>query len=751
MKRLKASIAKPIIIVVILIALFAIFILDFNSQINGVLGISNYELIGETSLIHKDSAVSRFNSQFTLLKSLSRQFTSWGKNHQDPIFESMQLNVSDGNFTSMAIARITGECYTEDRRPLDISGREYFHRALKGEMVVSKTPIASKDSNGKVIVFAVPIYNDNEINGVLLAIHNEKSLNKLLANKEDSRSTVFITDSDGNAISTINCEHLGHPENNVQAVINESKTTDAKACEKIMADIKEGKSGVTEFTHDDFKHYMAYQPLGINDWHIFTMVTPESMIIQGRNINNLMIIIALKMAAVFFLLLAYILYTKRKGLKVISAKNEIIDMARRDLESVIMHSPVGIFKQDAVDTERIEFVSQGLYNMIGYSREDIKDDFTKLLKDTIYPPDRVPTIQRITNQVAEDKPISAKYRIITKSGERRWVNVSGKVVRDDDGKRWIYASMTDITDIKEAEDRLLISEQRYRIISEQSQSIIFDYDIDTGKISYTGNYYEKFGNYPVSDNFPQSALDLGFIYKEDETAFVELFNYHTSATKLRSAEIRIITGKGDYIWVEVTASLIHDSEGNAVKFIGKIIDIDDQKRHLISLSLMAKTDQLTGLLNKTSASALINDELKRTTSMCALLVIDLDGFKKMNDTLGHLVGDKVLSDFAQILKKRYRSTDIISRFGGDEFTVLLKAIPDAEFVKNSCRQIIELMRELKYSSGETTLSITASIGIYYINEGDTQGFLSAYSKADQALYDAKSAGKACFSIYKEEN
>ena len=166
----------------------------------------------------------------------------------------------------------------------------------------------------------------------------------------------------------------------------------------------------------------------------------------------------------------------------------------------------------------------------------------------------------------------------------------------------------------------------------------------------------------------------------------------------------------------------------------------------------AERDVLTGLYNRGAVrqyvNRLLSDNPSQKTGISALLMIDLDNFKNINDTYGHLFGDEVLTRSASQIRKLFRSNDIIGRIGGDEFTVFIDSIPDIELIKTRCSQLIEALHT-SFFEDESKISISASVGVALVPEhGNTLNEL--YRKADLALYQAKKLGKNQYCIYNEK-
>ena len=162
--------------------------------------------------------------------------------------------------------------------------------------------------------------------------------------------------------------------------------------------------------------------------------------------------------------------------------------------------------------------------------------------------------------------------------------------------------------------------------------------------------------------------------------------------------------------------------GGTGKISGVIINIDAEKQAEQALQDRAERDSLTKLLNKNAAKKQIEDYLShfRGKAQCAMLIIDLDNFKQVNDQQGHLFGDAVLTKVAREIEKLFRNQDIVSRIGGDEFLVLMRTISERPLLENRCRRLLENLQTL-FSKQSFKLPLSCSIGIALAPEHGTYG------------------------------
>jgi len=215
-------------------------------------------------------------------------------------------------------------------------------------------------------------------------------------------------------------------------------------------------------------------------------------------------------------------------------------------------------------------------------------------------------------------------------------------------------------------------------------------------------------------------------------------------------EVQACGPDGRTIWVEISASLIKGEEDEPGTIVGVLADVTERKKMLEDMCRLARTDSLTGLWNRGYFMELSLREVTRSLrngSDLSLLILDVDYFKSVNDTYGHDVGDQALISIANTVRDSVREVDIVGRYGGEEFVVLL---PDAAAGAAAAvaDRITGNVRSRVFDCGNVKLSITASIGLTSFEQGDDLDSLLKY--ADIALYAAKKKGRDRSEIYRRE-
>jgi diguanylate cyclase (GGDEF)-like protein/PAS domain S-box-containing protein len=202
-------------------------------------------------------------------------------------------------------------------------------------------------------------------------------------------------------------------------------------------------------------------------------------------------------------------------------------------------------------------------------------------------------------------------------------------------------------------------------------------------------------------------------------------------------------------WMSITS--LKETEGSVEYYISISVDISNIKKAEEKLHKLAYYDSLTGIPNRTLFYEKLEQAIEKAISdnnMTVLLFMDLDGFKIINDSLGHAVGDLLLKEVAARIRSCIRKSDMVFRIGGDEFTIILEEIHDIDYVKNIAETIIHTIQLPYYIVGrEMTLGVSIGIAIAPEDEADMEGLVR---RADAAMYDAKEAGKGRYSFSSEE-
>ncbi|MGH9254466.1 MAG: putative bifunctional diguanylate cyclase/phosphodiesterase [Vicinamibacterales bacterium] len=302
---------------------------------------------------------------------------------------------------------------------------------------------------------------------------------------------------------------------------------------------------------------------------------------------------------------------------------------------------------------------------------------------------------------------------------------------------------------QEAEASLRASEERYALAVAGARDGIWDWDLIRGEIHFSPRWFELL---QLHNGDAQSTPATWFdrVHPEDQVGLDQALNAHLRGdTPYLEHEFRMGNGAGQTIWTLCRAAAVRDATGRATRIAGSLTDISDRKLAEARLVHEVLHDTLTGLPNR----ALFLDRLglalkqqrrdpKRTF---AVLFLDLDGFKTINDSLGHAAGDELLIEFGKRLSMFLRPGDSVARLGGDEFAILLTDISGITEATRVAERVHDLL-SLKFVIGDKEVYATASIGIA-VSEPKYERPGDLLRDADMAMYRAKSSRSGSYSVF----
>ena len=387
--------------------------------------------------------------------------------------------------------------------------------------------------------------------------------------------------------------------------------------------------------------------------------------------------------------------------------------------------------------------------LAGYTITEIREQFGNRLSEMIHPEDREMVRGEFSKQLRSGREVKLEHRIILKNGAVHWVYNQSHLILDDRGEEVICSFLVDIQDLHREDTALQEKLQRYEMILAQTENVLFEWDILQDTITYSDTWEKIFGYKPRNEDHQWSKHWMSSLHPDDMPLLADMISHLHNGSAYEMTEVRVVTAQGRYLWCRFRANAIRDARGNLVKISGIIINVDSEKQAEQALQNRAEQDSLTKLLNKDAARKQAEEYFARYASASggALLIIDMDDFKQINDTKGHLFGDTVLVKVAQEIRKLFRSQDIVARIGGDEFMVVMRGITDETLLEQRYRQVEQMFAN---AFREYKLKLSCSIGIA-LAPAHGQSYYELFRHADQALYRAKAMGKNGYAIYSPED
>lgn len=415
------------------------------------------------------------------------------------------------------------------------------------------------------------------------------------------------------------------------------------------------------------------------------------------------------------------------------------------LDSIVEHIPDMVFVKDAKELRFVRINRAG-EDLLGLRREDCLGR-----KDH----DFFPPAQAASFSAGDRKALSSKHLldiaeecITVKNGQERILHTKKIPILDAQGNpEYLLGISQDITERKLAEHALRASEERFRLIAENVSDLIAIVDIDGKRLYNSPSYCALFGEdvlLPGSDSFAQIHID-------DREQVIQLFHETIKSGQGRPTQFRFLLPDGNVRFIESQGNPVRGESGEVDRIILVSRDVTERLSADERLRHLAHHDLLTDLPNRVLMRDRIEQALiqaQRSNRRAAILFIDLDHFKNINDLLGHTVGDQLLREVAQRLTRCVRDSDTVSRQGGDEFIVLLQGLPMRAHAVVTAEKIVAAFSQ-PLTVGNHTLNVTASIGVaVYPDDGIEAETL--LKNADTAMYHVKDSGRHGYQFFNVE-
>jgi diguanylate cyclase (GGDEF)-like protein/PAS domain S-box-containing protein len=333
-------------------------------------------------------------------------------------------------------------------------------------------------------------------------------------------------------------------------------------------------------------------------------------------------------------------------------------------------------------------------------------------------------------------------------GSHRWVLCNAYPDCDDAGRiQQVVVCFTDCTALKNAQQSLEKSEERLRLVLKGSTDAPWDWDLLTGEVYYSERWWSMLG-YRGDEGLESPSTWRSFLHPDDVALIDDyLAALLPSERESFSLEFRLRHCDGQHVPVLARGYVLRNGEGKALRISGVNTDLTERKRTERHIYELAYSDHLTGLANRRFLIEELEHVLaraQRSGHYGALLYLDLDNFKLLNDTMGHDSGDRLLRQVTQRLRSMVRHSDQLARLGGDEFVVVLEGLAASRegAVGEAERVVTKILFSLgqSYQLDTQLFKITASIGITLFDGGST-GVEGLLKQADLAMYRAKADGR----------
>lgn len=440
--------------------------------------------------------------------------------------------------------------------------------------------------------------------------------------------------------------------------------------------------------------------------------------------------------------------TERKHLEI---QKEAAQKSLRESEekyrTILEKMEEGLFELDLKGN--ITFVNDAECRKLGYSREELTGMNYRQFQDE----NTAKKTRQIFSEVyKKEEPIQLlDVEIIRKNGSKAFNEISVSLLKDKEGKATGFRGISrDVTVRRQMEEMIRQSEEKYRTIINEVDEWYFEIDL-AGNVIFVNDAIVRSVGYP-----PERLIGLNYKSFTSEERSGEVFKIfrqvYETREPIKNFPYEFVLPDGKITFFELSVFPKLDDQGKVVGFRGVGHDVTERKRTEEQLNYIATHDLLTGLPNR----MLLMDRLKMATAQAkrnaqklALMMLDLDNFKNVNDSLGHMVGDKLLKEISLRLTGRLRQNDTICRLGGDEFIILLPAIERVEDAVEVAKIILESF-EQSFICNDHLINSSISIGIA-IYPDDAQDIDVLMKNADMAMYYVKAHGRNGYHLFSYAN
>lgn len=650
-------------------------------------------------------------------------------------------------FDRVFIADKDGKAYFSSGDIHNVAHTKYFASSINGIHEITEITDSLFEKGTQIFLEAVPIIRHNKTIGMVCGVYKLSTFSFLLHESMQAKNGyILLTSSSQEFILKSSNIDKTISENNIWKFFSNAIFNKNNIREKIENDILNLKNGFMEYTHNGSREFAYYSPLGINNWYIISVVSVDAMQNRLNFIQSLMTKFSTKMFIIFILGMISIIYFNKK------AKDELIQSNERlkldeEIFRVAMDRTSNIAFEYNQNTKTLTFKnSVPKRHQLNQVIENVPES---LVENNFVCEESVGEFLKIYERIFNKnvKNSSGVIRVQISNNSYLWERLTLTNIFDEN-KNIIrtVGVIENVTEEKENEVSLFLEKQYCEALQTDN---IYTYEINLSKNtinllnkSSKKKNYDKLFEYFIKHKIHSEDIQN---VRESFSRKNMLLSYFNGVNEFK-ADYRIKDNKGKYIWTECCIRVIKKISTDEIKGILLIKDISNIKE----LKEMSEKDPLTSLYNRRAIKKHIDNFLENSkedkSSSHAFIILDLDNFKTLNDTLGHVMGDIALQELSLKLIERFKDQSIIGRLGGDEFIVFLKNISSREELSKTLKKVLNDFT-ITYSHSDLSVAISVSIGVAVFPQDGTT-FQELYKKSDIALYNIKNTSKNSFAFYK---
>jgi len=428
---------------------------------------------------------------------------------------------------------------------------------------------------------------------------------------------------------------------------------------------------------------------------------------------------------------------------------EVLDRSR--VLDTLVHNLEGMVYRCLNDAHwTMIFVSEGCTELTGYHPDEIIGNAVTSWVEITHDDDRARVRAQIEGALRRGQRFAVQYRITTWLGQTKWVFERGVAVPNEQGETVIEGFIEDITERQTTLEALEQAELRYRSIFEHASEGIFQTTPD-GRYLAANPALARLYGYATPRELISDLSDIDRRLYVDARRREEFRHLMETRGEVLNFESEVYRRDGSQLWISENAHIVRGPHGEILCYEGTVQDISERKHYEHQLERQATHDRLTGLPNRSLLADRLDQAIAhaaRRGRRLALVFIDLDNFKLINDSLGHAFGDELLVGIARRLAGCLRHDDTVARLGGDEFVLVLNHVDALDLLISRLERILEEIGQRIVLAGRE-FHVGASLGVALFPD-DGEEAQSLLKHADVAMYAAKSRGRNNFQFFTRE-
>lgn len=593
-----------------------LFLIGYSESIHSTIVKREMEQVGETAHYITQTVISTFDQCVETLEIVEEIFQVDEGRTWNAYLEDLIRFRDRSGFTSVGILKLDGQGLDSEDSLNVPADKELYEVIRRDEVYISDILMDGSKESGQILI-AVPLHRRGRVVGAVWGQYPIRAISEKMEEDKGAEQYFQIIDNEGRYISRSVNQHAFAKTLELWEELERYEFPNGETADSIRNKVENHESGQFYFVYEDQGRYVSYEPLGINNWYVFSVMVGDSLDGYVSEIRRHLGMLTICFSAFLIMIFAVIWRSDYKNRAAIEEKNRELSVK------------------------------------------------TSLL-----------------------------WMILGRTGDIPFE------IRIGEKKMKLYRT--------------------YREEEAQNTEILEDFSAD-------------------------ALLEKGWIRQEGYESYRKLYEAVLAGEQ---PEPLVLETNFDGKWGWKKLHLIREDKGTVIGFLEDYEEQKKKDRQLQETRIRTRVDQMTGLYNRTAFAEKVEDVLKQDAGgkngmLSALFLLDLDYFKEVNDTLGHLMGDRVLCDAAQRIRAAVRKNDFAGRLGGDEFVLFIQDAAVLSDIHACARKLNSVLSE-KYEKDGKTVWVSASIGIA-VTEGET-AFQELYERADAMLYEVKREGRNSYRI-----